>query len=287
MSKITILIPCYNDWSCLNELIPQIDKSLEEIKKDANVIIVNDCSTIKHTLNGINCKNITLKILNLRKNVRAQIAIASGIEYLNKQNIEGNIIVMDADGQDNPNLIPLMYNYINQDKYDLITINRKNRSETFLFQLIYYNYLVFCLIFLFKNLSHGVFVAFKSSMLKTLVKDKECNLAFTGAINKKSKKIKSIYAVREKRYKEKSKHNYFYLITYALSIISTFRVNFALISIFYLTIFILIQGLNIFSYFLIFIFIITNIFFNFFFFIKTKKHDYDKSENVVNEEIIF
>ena len=67
MSKITILIPCYNDWSCLNELIPQIDKSLEEIKKDANVIIVNDCSTIKHTLNGINCKNITLKILNLRK----------------------------------------------------------------------------------------------------------------------------------------------------------------------------------------------------------------------------
>ena len=38
---------------------------------------------------------------------------------------------MDADGQDNPNLIPLMYNYINQDKYDLITINRKNRSETF------------------------------------------------------------------------------------------------------------------------------------------------------------
>ena len=96
MSKITILIPCYNDWSCLNELIPQIDKSLEEIKKDANVIIVNDCSTIKHTLNGINCKNITLKILNLRKNVRAQIAIASGIEYLNKQKIEGNIIVMDA-----------------------------------------------------------------------------------------------------------------------------------------------------------------------------------------------
>ena len=41
-------------------------------------------------------------------------------------------------------------------------------------------------------------------MLKTLVKDKECNLAFTGAINKKSKKIKSIYAVREKRYKEKA-----------------------------------------------------------------------------------
>ena len=57
---------------------------------------------------------------------------------------------MDADGQDNPNLIPLMYNYINQDKYDLITINRKNRSETFLFQLIYYNYLVSCLIFYLK-----------------------------------------------------------------------------------------------------------------------------------------
>ena len=31
----------------------------------------------------------------------------------------------------------------------------------------------------------------------------------------------------------------------------------------------------------------TNIFLNFFYFMKIKKYDYDKSENVVNEEIIF
>ena len=43
-----------------------------------------------------------IEVLNLRKNVKAQIAIATGLNFLKKEKFQGGIIVMDADGQDDP-----------------------------------------------------------------------------------------------------------------------------------------------------------------------------------------
>ena len=69
-----------------------------------SILIVNDGSTKKKHL-SIN-KIIYLKkveILNLKNNVKAQIAIATGLGYLRREKFDGGIIVMDGDGQDDPN----------------------------------------------------------------------------------------------------------------------------------------------------------------------------------------
>ena len=46
MIKYVILIPCFNDWECLNILIPKIDQALRNTNENVNVLIVNDLSLI-------------------------------------------------------------------------------------------------------------------------------------------------------------------------------------------------------------------------------------------------
>ena len=73
MHKYTILIPSYNDWECLNLLIPSINETLESFNEDVSILIINDASTIKNNLSLKNLNNLKkIEIINLKKNVRAQ-----------------------------------------------------------------------------------------------------------------------------------------------------------------------------------------------------------------------
>ena len=47
MLKYVILIPSFNDWECLNLLIPKINQALKNIKEEVDILIVNDGSTKK------------------------------------------------------------------------------------------------------------------------------------------------------------------------------------------------------------------------------------------------
>ena len=47
MIKYVILIPSFNDWECLNLLIPKIDQALKNTNENVDVLIVNDGSTKK------------------------------------------------------------------------------------------------------------------------------------------------------------------------------------------------------------------------------------------------
>ena len=83
MMKYVILIPSFNDWDCLNLLIPKIDQTLKNVIEEVSILVVNDGSTKKNNLSFK--KNLNLKkieVLNLKNNVKAQIAIATGLIFL-------------------------------------------------------------------------------------------------------------------------------------------------------------------------------------------------------------
>ena len=77
MLKYVILIPSFNDWDCLNLLIPKIDQTLKYSNEEIDVLIVNDGSTKKNNLVFNKLSYLKkIEVLNLRKNVKAQMAIA-------------------------------------------------------------------------------------------------------------------------------------------------------------------------------------------------------------------
>jgi len=86
MIKYVILIPSFNDWECLNLLIPKIDQALKDTNEHVDVLIVNDGSTKKNNLlfKKMHCLK-KVEVLNLKNNVKAQIAIATGLNFLRKE----------------------------------------------------------------------------------------------------------------------------------------------------------------------------------------------------------
>ncbi len=234
MKNFVVLIPSYNDWDCLNLLIPSIDKKINNYDINLSVLIINDGSTIKNNLRISNIKNIkSIEILNLTKNVKAQIAIASGLEFLKDKNYEGGIIVMDADGQDDPETLIPIIEKVKIDPYNLITINRITRKDNKIFITFYNLYLILTWLFLFRSMRFGVFSYIHSNSLISLLKDNHINYAYVGSIAKKIKKKNIILANRNERYLGESKNNYISLVVYAFKILTFFRSTILLNSLFF------------------------------------------------------
>ena len=58
-----ILIPVFNDWDCLDLLIPEIDKQLKNSKEEVQVLIINDGSKDKSkSIAATEETNIPLKV---------------------------------------------------------------------------------------------------------------------------------------------------------------------------------------------------------------------------------
>ena len=224
MLKYVILIPSFNDWECLNFLIPKIDQTLKNTNEEVDILIVNDGSTKK---NNLSFKKIfTLKkieVLNLRNNVKAQIAIATGLNFLKKEKFQGGIIVMDADGQDDPAYLVDIIKESKKNPEKTITINRTKRDDEIKFKILYQIYLFLSFLLTFKYLKFGVYSYLHSSSLDKILSTNDINLAYAASLAKHFKNRNIIFAPRKRRIVGKSQNNYITLTHYALKIISVFR----------------------------------------------------------------
>ena len=65
--KIKILIPVYNDWQSVSELLDNIDLSLANVRHEISVLVMNDASNHDRVDNDKTFENIvSIKILNMK-----------------------------------------------------------------------------------------------------------------------------------------------------------------------------------------------------------------------------
>ena len=224
MIKYVILIPSFNDWECLNLLIPKIDQALKDTNEHVGVLIVNDGSTKKNNLLFKKMHRLKkVEVLNLKNNVKAQIAIATGLNFLRKEQFKGGIIIMDADGQDDPAYLVDMIKESKKNPERTITINRTKRDDELLFKILYQMYLFLLFLLTFKYLKFGVYSYLHSSSLDKILSTNDIHLAYAASLAKHFKNRNVIFAPRKKRILGQSQNNYKSLTHYALKIISVFR----------------------------------------------------------------
>ena len=224
MTKYVILIPSFNDWECLNLLIPKIDQALKDIDEHVDVLIVNDGSTKKNNLLFKKMHRLKkVEVLNLKNNVKAQIAIATGLNFLRKEKFQGGIIVMDADGQDDPEYLINIIEKSKKNPEETITINRTKRDDELLFKILYQMYLFLSFLLTFKYLKFGVYSYLHSNSLDKILSTNDIYLAYAASLAKHFKNKNVIFAPRKKRILGESQNNYKSLTHYALKIISVFR----------------------------------------------------------------
>lgn len=133
MKKITILIPCYNEEKSLPLLYAELIKVMGRVKNDIydwEILFVNDGSK-DDTLNIIKdfrSKDQRVNFVNLSRNFGKENAMLAGFDYATGD----CVIILDADLQDPPSLIPLMLEYWNQGYQDVYARRADRGKESWL-----------------------------------------------------------------------------------------------------------------------------------------------------------
>lgn len=134
MKKVSIVIPAYNEEEVLNKLIERLAILINNTPKyEFEVIFVNDGSKDKtlEILEEIAQKEKRLKILSFSRNFGHQAAVTAGIKY-----VTGDaVVIIDADLQDPPELIPQMIELWEQGN-EVIYGKRKKRKGESAFKLL-------------------------------------------------------------------------------------------------------------------------------------------------------
>ena len=234
--KILILTPVYNDWRSLKKLLFKINQIFEKkLKLKFELVIINDCSTETYDFKKFRFKMIKkITILSLFKNVGSPRAIAIGLRFLNKKyKKEIKTIILDSDGQDNPNLIPEMLKKSRSDSNYSLVVDRGQRKEPIWFRVLYEFYCFFVKMFCTKKIRFGNFSLINFDHLKKISSKKELWSAYPPTILLNIDKIKHITGNREKRYADKSKMNFFGLVLHALRVFAVLKKRVFLFSVYF------------------------------------------------------
>lgn len=131
MKTITILIPAYNEEAVLPQLFSRLHDLQKSTKKHQfEFLFINDGSS-DQTLSMIKQeakKNPAVSYINLSRNFGKELGMLAGFDYA-----KGDaVVVIDADLQDPPELIPQMIQ-LWEDGYDDVYARRRSREgETWL-----------------------------------------------------------------------------------------------------------------------------------------------------------
>jgi glycosyltransferase involved in cell wall biosynthesis len=126
MKTITILIPAYNEEEVLNQLYSRLTNVMNEITDyHFEVLFVNDGSKDKtlEIIKEFHEIDKRISYVNLSRNFGKEIAMSAGFDYA----LGDAVIILDADLQDPPELIPEMILYW-EEGYDDVYAKRRSRE---------------------------------------------------------------------------------------------------------------------------------------------------------------
>ena len=224
MKKIIIIIPIFNDWDSLKQLLLEIDQVIKEIEGVfVDCLVINDASTIE-TPEINKPKNIkSLKILNMKQNKGHAKCNAFGIRYSIQKEKFDFLILMDGDGEDRPaELRSLIYKAKNDPKYSVVA-KRVKRSEGIFFKTLYLMHKIITYIFTGKIINFGNYSCLTINDAKIIQDKASLWNSYSGTIKKYLLDYNEIDSTRGKRFFGPSKMSLFNLIIHSFSIIAVFK----------------------------------------------------------------
>lgn len=131
LDKITLLIPCYNEQEVLEQLWLRLNTILGEISAVSfEILFINDGSTDNtlHVIKKLAAQHPQISYLDLSRNFGKELAMIAGLDYADSD----AVIIMDADLQHPPELIPEMIAYWKEGYDDVCAKRRQRTGESFI-----------------------------------------------------------------------------------------------------------------------------------------------------------
>ena len=224
MKRFVILIPLYNDWKSVFELLKNIDLQIAEWNANVSVLIVNDASTEKKPKTELNFKNIkSARIINMKNNQGHARCYATGLKFLTEKEDFDYVILMDGDGEDRPEELSLLFKKSSDYPEKTVTANRIERSEGPLFKLMYECHKILTYVFTGHLIKFGNYSCLPKKAVVKLIKEACIWSSFSGSVSKIIHDRVLISSIRGRRYFGPSRMSFFDLLIHSFSIIAVFK----------------------------------------------------------------
>lgn len=125
--KILIVIPCFNEQAAIAEVVRTIQRTARQQGFDADVLVVNDCSTDNsiQIIRSLGCLYLDLPV-----NLGIGGAMHAGYKYAYRHGYDA-AVQMDGDGQHPANELPKILTPLLQDQADVVIGSRFLTGEGF------------------------------------------------------------------------------------------------------------------------------------------------------------
>jgi len=226
INSIVILIPVHDDWESLGILLKNIDICLVNLHAKVTIVVIDDASTVtyissqfKYDWQSINA----IEVVELRRNLGSQRAIAIGLAYIEASINCDAVVVMDGDGEDKPEDILKLIDKSYEDEFKkVIFAYRRKRSESQQFKLFYFIYKKVFKVLTGKQIRFGNFSIIPRQSLKRLVAVSEIWNHYASGLIRSRLPYSEIVTDRGDRNTGQSKMNFTALVTHGLSSLSVY-----------------------------------------------------------------
>jgi len=130
---ISVIIPIYNEEKNIPIFFDRLFSSMHKTGQPFEIIYVNDGSKDKsfELLKELSFTHTEVKYINFSRNFGHQIAVSAGLDLCKGE----EVVIIDADGQDPPEVIPVLYNKL-KEGYEMVYAKRRSRKGESRFKLM-------------------------------------------------------------------------------------------------------------------------------------------------------
>jgi polyisoprenyl-phosphate glycosyltransferase len=122
---LSVIVPIYNEQEIIQELYARLTKAAQSVTPRYEIIFVNDGSRDQSLagLKAVSQADSRCFYINFSRNFGHQIAVSAGLDMCSGK----AVVIIDGDLQDPPELIPELYNKL-QDGYEVVYAKRASRK---------------------------------------------------------------------------------------------------------------------------------------------------------------
>lgn len=219
--RLIVLIPVYDDWAALGLLLPRLGAALRAHQLFAEVLVIDDASTTRAGAFPESDGIAAVHVLALRRNVGHQRAIAIGLAYAEEHFPSAHVVVMDADGEDDPLHVPRLYAKCREDAFaNIVFARRGKRSEGVRFMFFYALFRWIYRVMTGTDIRVGNFSIVPNAVLHRVVGVSEIWSHYVGGLLKARLPHTTVPCDRAPRLAGRSRMNLVALISHGLSAIA-------------------------------------------------------------------
>lgn len=127
MDQLSIIVPCYNEEQTVELFYTEVEKMVERMPDiQTEYLFVDDGSTDRtlEKVKELHVRDKRVKYISFSRNFGKEAAMYAGLEHVSGE----YAVIMDADLQDPPMLLPEMLRIIREEQYDSVATRRVTRK---------------------------------------------------------------------------------------------------------------------------------------------------------------